>query len=656
MKHNLSKFPLLLVFCIVNTYSYSQKILWEKSYGGKHAEYLMDAKPTPDYGFILAGSSLSQKSGNKTENNIGDLDYWIWKMNEEGELDWQKNFGGTGSDFLQSIALTNDAGYILAGISNSNKGFNKESDPKGQDDFWIIKLTATGIQEWQKTIGGSGQEKLNSIVQTKDGGYIIGGSSSSEPVEKTKTTNNQENSTDKTSEYFGNLDYWVVKLNSKGAIEWQKSFGGIYADELKSIDQTFDGGYILGGYSNSPQSGNKADDNKGNGDYWIIKTDTKGVIEWQKTIGGDKDDNLYVVHQTYDKGYILGGNSNSNASEEKSRGNGEGTDFWVVKLDEKGTIKWQETYNFGNYDILTSLVENDDHTFLLGGFAKGEINTNSKLKSGTQKAKSGTDDYIALKINEAGEEIWSKSVGSDGEDVLKKVIETRDGGYLFAGTSNPQATPASTYAGASKSNSSGLIGGMSSENKQFNKAKDDINSSISQTTEAVNKDINATTNKATNQVKETLGLKEDAPLKLDAGGLGNVLNAPSLGDGTTTKGKGNTPEKKLPPSGDKRNNFGSNDFWVVKIKDENKKEKVKLTIEAAPNPTLAYTNVVIGYDFESGTATVVDLAGRVIQTIEITSRTVPIDLSKQPEGIYIVNIKTNIQSDGVKIIKGITKN
>lgn len=654
MKHNFSKLQLLIVFCILSTYSYSQKILWEKSYGGKHADYLMDAKPTPDYGFILAGSSLSKKSGNKTEDNNGDLDYWIWKMNEEGELDWQKNFGGTGSDFLQSISLTKDAGYVLAGISNSNKGFNKEDDSKGQDDFWIIKLTATGSQEWQKTIGGSSQEKLSTIVQTKDGGYIIGGSSSSEPEEKQQSVTNPNGITHKTAEYFGNLDYWVVKLDSKGKIEWQKSYGGIYADELRSIEQTFDGGYIIGGYSNSPKSGNKADDNKGIGDYWILKTDAKGEIVWQKTIGGDKDDQLYVAHQTFDKGYILGGNSNSNASQEKSKTNSEGTDFWVLKLDENGVIKWQETFNFGKYDILTSLVENDDHTYLIGGFAKGELSSDAKLKN--TKAKSGTDDYVALKIDDKGQELWGKTVGSNGEDVLKRVIETRDGGYLFAGTSNPQMTPSVIYSSSTSSKSSSMLNGVTGENQQFNKAKSEVNSTISQTTDSINKEINNTTTNATNQVKDAIGLKEDSPLKLGGGELGNVLNAPSLGNGNNSNEKANeATQKKLPPSGDKKNSYGNKDFWVVKVKDETKKEKVKLTIEAAPNPTLGYTNIVIGYDFETGTATVVDLSGRVIQKIEITSRTIPIDLTAQPEGIYIVNIKTNVQSDGVKIIKGIIK-
>ncbi len=146
----------------------------------KHADYLFDVQPTVDYGFILAGSSVSGKNGNKTEVSQGNLDYWIWKMDEKGDLDWQKSFGGSGSDFLQCIKLTSDAGFILAGSSSSGKGLQKRDDSRGQDDFWVIKLDAKGGEMWQKTIGGNGQDKLNTIIQTRDGGYLLGGSSSSD--------------------------------------------------------------------------------------------------------------------------------------------------------------------------------------------------------------------------------------------------------------------------------------------------------------------------------------------------------------------------------------------------------------------------------------------------------------------------------------------
>jgi hypothetical protein len=554
-------FLLLALPCCVSS-AYSQDILWEKSYGGKHADYLMDAQPTADYGFILAGSSLSKKSGNKTEDNNGDLDYWVWKMDEKGDLDWQKNFGGSGADFLQSIALTGDGGFILAGTSASVKGLDKKEDSRGGDDFWIIKLNAKGGEEWQKTIGGSDQEKLQSIYQTKDGGYILGGSSSSDSS-PSPTEGGEQNRGEKTADSFGNMDYWVVKLDPKGKIEWQKTMGGIYFDELRSIEQTKDGGFILGGYSNSPASGNKTNDNMGIGDFWVIKLDGKGNEQWQKTIGGDKDDQLYVVHQTYDKGFILGGNSNSGSSEGKSKGNEKGTDFWVLKLDEEGTTVWQETYNIGNVDVLTSLIENDDHTLLLGGFAQGEsvqtVGGKRQMAGESAKMKKGTDDYVAIKVSEKGEELWRQAVGSAGEDLLKKAIETRDGGYLLTGTSN--AFPS-------------------------------------------------------------------------AGGVSN--------------GRGG--------SRDRNSNIGSNDFWVVKLKDKTKPAKVKASIEAFPNPTPAFTNVIVGYDFENGTATVADLAGHVLQQFDITSRTVPVDLSRYPEGIYVVNIKTNVQSDGVKVIKGMNNN
>ena len=131
---------MISVMGISCTSIFAQDILWEKSYGGKHADYLLDAQPTADYGFILAGSSLSGKTGNKTEDNAGDLDYWIWKMDEAGELDWQKSIGGSGPDMLYSIRNTNDGGFILAGTSESQAGTQKKDSCRGKEDIWVIKL------------------------------------------------------------------------------------------------------------------------------------------------------------------------------------------------------------------------------------------------------------------------------------------------------------------------------------------------------------------------------------------------------------------------------------------------------------------------------------------------------------------------------------
>lgn len=550
----MRKLYLLLLF-FVSFIIHSQDILWEKSYGGTHADYLFDAQPTADYGFILAGSSLSNKTGNKAEDNHGDLDYWIWKMTEKGELDWQKSFGGSGFDMLQSIKNTSDGGFILAGTSSSAKSFQKKENCKGLSDFWVIKLNAAGDEQWQRTIGGNGQEELLCAFQTKDGGYILGGSSSSSP-NSISTSKFDEKSliTDpyaKSEKSRGNMDYWIVKLDKQGVIEWQKTYGGQYADLLRSMEQTSDNGYILAGYSNSPISGDKTEGNKGAGDYWVLKLNDTGEIQWQKAYGADGDDQPYVIHQTKDGGYIIGGNSNSSSALSSQGGIvGNGTDYWILKLDEEGEVVWSKTFDFGKVDILTSLVENNDGTYLIGGHARNSAPRSgsglmSKAASLIVKEKDGINDYIALKINDQGEEIWSKTVGSGGEDILRKLIETRDGGYLMAGTSN---------SGSSK---------------------------------------------------------------------------------------------------DKNSNIGSNDFWVVKLKDKAKVEKVKASIEAIPNPVSTYTNVIIGYDFNEGTASVFDILGRTLQHFDISSRTVPVDLSYYPEGVYIIKIQTNVKTESVKVIKTI---
>lgn len=536
--------------------TFSQDILWEKSYGGTHADYLFDAQPTADYGFILAGSSLSNKTGNKTDDNQGDLDYWIWKMDEKGDLDWQKSFGGSGFDLLQSIKNTRDGGFILAGTSSSGTGFQKKEDCKGITDYWVIKLDAIGGEQWQRTIGGSGQDELLCAFQTKDGGYILGGSSSSGPpvISNTKADGKSLSTTkadlfNKSEKSRGNMDYWIVKLDKQGDIEWQKTYGGQYADVLRSMEQTTDNGYILAGYSNSPISGDKTVNNKGVGDFWIIKINDTGEIQWQNIYGAEGDDQPYVIHQTIDGGYIVGGNSNSkNALTTMGGIVSNGTDYWVLKLDQDGAVLWSKTYDFGKVDILTSLVENKDQTYLIGGYAQGENRgprggVVGKAMSMVNKEKDGINDYIALKIDDKGEQIWSKTVGSAGEDILRKLVETRDGGYLMAGTSNSSA------------------------------------------------------------------------------------------------------------SKDKNGSIGGNDFWVVKLKDKQKVEKIKSSIEAIPNPATTYTNVIIGYDFKQGTATLVDIAGRILQEFAIDSRTVPVNLSRYSEGIYIVKIKTDVKTESVKVIK-----
>ena len=150
---------------------YAQSVLWEKTLGGQQSEYLLDAIATPDSGFLLAGSSISNKSDSKTEEGRGNYDYWIQKMDLHGNPEWQKSFGGSGFDYLHRVQMTTDGGYILAGTSNSANDYDKKSVAKGGFDFWVIRIDPKGNEIWQRTLGGGGDEYLHSVLCSADGGF-----------------------------------------------------------------------------------------------------------------------------------------------------------------------------------------------------------------------------------------------------------------------------------------------------------------------------------------------------------------------------------------------------------------------------------------------------------------------------------------------------
>ncbi|MBK7856200.1 MAG: hypothetical protein IPJ79_16095 [Bacteroidetes bacterium] len=273
-----------------------------------------------DGGYILGGHSLSNISGDKTENSNGKLDFWIVKTDSTGNIQWQNTIGGSDDDRFTSIDPTTDGGFIIGGWSMSNISGDKTENCIGSCDYWMIKTDAAGNIQWQNTIGGNNLDWLNSIQQTADGGYILGGWSESN-ISGDKTENNN-----------GFWDLWVVKTDSFGNIQWQNTIGGNGADELYYLQQTSEGGYILGARSNSNITGEKTENCIGYLDYWIVKTDSVGNIQWQNTIGGTDEDWLYSIQQTSDEGYILGGCSKSNTSGDKTENSNGGEDYWIVKI------------------------------------------------------------------------------------------------------------------------------------------------------------------------------------------------------------------------------------------------------------------------------------------------------------------------------------
>ena len=407
------------LFLLLN--SSAQEIEWQNTIGGSGDDKLYSVQQTSDKGFILGGSSSSKISGDKTENGYYYEDFWIVKTDSLGNIQWQNTIGGNREDVLLSIQQTTDGGYILGGYSNSGISGDKSEASIGLNlefDYWIVKTDSIGNILWQNTIGGSGEDELYSIQQTIDGGYILGGYSDSY-ISGDKTENS----------LF--IDYWIVKTDAIGNILWQNTIGGAIGDYLKSIQQTSDGGYILGGYSDSPISGDKTENSLGSTDYWIVKTDSLGTIQWQNTIGGNSTDYLSCGQLTTDGGYILGGYSYSPISGDKTEDHFGGYDYWIVKTDSLGTIQWQNTIGGNQDDFFRSIQQTADGGYILGGRSFSNISGDK-----TENGDGFRTDYWIVKTDSLGNIHWQNTVLGGDQDFLSSIYPTIDGGCLLGGYSD----------------------------------------------------------------------------------------------------------------------------------------------------------------------------------------------------------------------------
>jgi hypothetical protein len=412
----LLKWTLLLLLSTSNVFS--QEIEWQNTIGGSGDDLFTSIQQTADGGYILGGYSSSNISADKTENGLGVYDYWIVKTDSAGNILWQNTIGGSETDQLQSIKQTSDGGFILGGSSDSNISGDKTENCLGGTDYWMVKTDAMGTIQWQNTIGGSGYEYLFSIEQTTDGGYILGGYSSSNI------------SGDKSENSIGGNDYWIVKTDSTGNVQWQNTIGGSSSDILYSINQTTDEGFILGGYSLSNITGDKTENNLGGRDYWIVKTDSTGNIQWQNTIGGSSNDQLQSIKQTTDGGYILGGYSESYISGDKTENSMGGVDYWIVKTDSTGTIQWQNTIGGSLKDYLLSLEQSTDGGYVCVGYSESYFSGDK-----TENILGGWDYWI-VKTDGAGNIQWQNTLGGNTDDFTYSIVQTIDGGFILGGNSD----------------------------------------------------------------------------------------------------------------------------------------------------------------------------------------------------------------------------
>lgn len=343
-------------------------IVWQKTMGGSSGDYAYSITSTSDGGYILAGTTRSN-DGDVTGNH-GDVDIWVVKINGTGNIVWQKTYGGSGTDWGNKIISTSDGGYVVIGYTNSNDG--DVSGNHGQNDGWVIKLNSTGGIMWQKLLGGSLTDLLNSVTTTSDGGYIVTGSTYSNDGD--------------VSGNHGDRDGWVIKLNSTGNIVWKKLYGGTALDDLGSIIATSDGNYIIVGATQS--NNGDVSGNHGFYDGWIIKIDGNGNIIWKKVMGGSGLDGFNSALINSQNELVVIGETQSNDGDVSGFKGGE--DVWIVKLDANGNTLDKKVLGGSDNEAGLEFIASSDGYFVM----IGETGSNNGDVSGNH----GSRDYWVVKF------------------------------------------------------------------------------------------------------------------------------------------------------------------------------------------------------------------------------------------------------------------
>ncbi|MET3129444.1 hypothetical protein ABID42_004568 [Arcicella rosea] len=367
---NYSDITSSLDYWLVKTDAKGNKV-WEKTFGGTKDENLASMLATADGGYVLLGISNSDISADKSEASRGTNDYWVIKVNANGTKVWDKTFGGNAQDTPKSIVATSDGGFILGGQSLSGLSGDKTEASKGTYDFWIVKINANGSKVWDKTFGGDNEEYLSKILITADGGYLLGGHSSS-------GISGNKSETSK-----GASDYWIVKINANGSKVWDKAFGGNSVEYLGDISTTSDGGFLLVGDSYSGLSGDKTQSLKGDTDYWAVKINANGLKIWDKAFGGNSSEYFKAIANTNDGGFILAGYSFSGISGDKSEASNGNSDYWAIRIDANGVKVWDKAFGGNSHDMLSNIITSNDGGFLLGGTSLSGL-SGDKTDVGTQ--------------------------------------------------------------------------------------------------------------------------------------------------------------------------------------------------------------------------------------------------------------------------------
>lgn len=384
-----------------------------KTYGGTKNDSGQSVVATLDGGYAVLGFTQSNDEDISDKLNES-FDYWVLKFNAENELQWQKTYGGSADERGSDIIQTQDGGYAILGFSFSDDG--DVTDNAGLQDYWLAKLDTSGNISWQKSFGYQGADSGISVIQTHDQGYLITGVLD-------VTASGGEGNTSRNSNRHAGGDYWALKLNASGNIEWSKYFGGNFTDTPQSVIQTEDNGFIIVGSSDSIDT--DISNNIGAYDFWVVRISATGNLVWEKSYGGDQIDEARAIVKSNDGNYIIAGDTRSSNNDISN--NIGAADLWLIKISPGGNLLWEKTIGGTNFDVARAMVKTQDNSFLLTG--------SSRSDDFDVKENKGQNDAWALKVDDEGNLKWETTIGGSNIDFGYDIAELNDTTIVLVGDS-----------------------------------------------------------------------------------------------------------------------------------------------------------------------------------------------------------------------------
>jgi hypothetical protein len=417
-----------IAVCLLPAFSSAQFLIdWQVTLGGTNYEECTVLRITDDGGCVVGGGSDSDPSGNKTAASHALADYWLVKLDADGNKEWDRTYGGSGVEYPNGLQIAPDGGFVLGGHTRSDADGNKTSSNFGGRDFWLVKTDASGNKQWDVEFGGSANDSAWCLTSAANG-YLLSGATFSDV------------SGNKTSASIGQDDWWVVKVNTVGVKQWEMAYGGVDNDYLYCAEPAGDGEFFLAGESESGTSGNKTESNIGLYDGWVLKIDSDGNKIWERALGGMGQDFLTFIHPTADGGCFVGGSSQSGADGNKASPNYGNNDWWLIKLNADGTKQWDKSYGGDGDDFLKGMLPYRDG-FLLFGTSWSDVSGNKTAP------KYGESDFWLVMVDASGNVQWEQVLGGFDTDYAVEAFQaTPDGGFLLGGYSASAASGNKTVA------------------------------------------------------------------------------------------------------------------------------------------------------------------------------------------------------------------